>query len=221
MIQVAIGYDSTIPKLSYTCAESILDHASQPVKIIFLNKNTLPQDLWWRPRGEYDSTEFSNSRFLTPYLFEYQGKSLYLDNDMIVCHDVAELFDTTDYYMVSVVKHNQVVTNTTKFGQKQTKYDCKNWSSVMLFNNKACSQLSPLYVNEAPGLHLHQFHWVRDRHRIGSLPLEWNYLVDNENQTEYTPKLIHYTNGGPYYEDTRDCEHADVWKDVANKLDME
>jgi hypothetical protein len=26
-----------------------------------------------------------------------------------------------------------------------------------------------------------------------------------------TPKLIHYTLGGPYFDAYRDCEHADKW----------
>ncbi|MCT7486379.1 hypothetical protein N5T98_04980 [Aliarcobacter cryaerophilus] len=71
----------------------------------------------------------------------------------------------------------QVVENDTKFlGEKQTKYNMKNWTSVMMFNNAKCKALTPEYVNTAPGLDLHQFKWLDDVEK--EIPLEWNYLCD-------------------------------------------
>ena len=220
MYKVFIGYDSNIPKLSYTAAESLLDHSSVPLSITFLNQKNIPE--YNRPRGEYDSTEFSNSRFMTPYLSRFEGWSLFMDNDIICQADIAELFSLTDSkYSVMCCKHNYEPAAEKKFlGYEQTKYSCKNWSSVILFNNSVCTNLLPDYVNTAPGLDLHQFRWT-SRHRIGSLPLEWNYLVDTDNQTMYPPKMIHYTNGGPYYDETMDCEYADKWINVARRLDYD
>lgn len=220
MYKVFIGYDSSIPKLSYTAAESLLDHSSVPLQITFLNQKNIPE--YTRPRGEYDSTEFSNSRFMTPYLSRFEGWSLFMDNDIICQADIAKLFDHRNMkYSVMCCKHSQVVKDDKKFlGREQTKYSCKNWSSVILFNNTMCTNLLPDYVNAASGLDLHQFKWT-SFNKIGELPLEWNYLVDNANQSCYPPKMIHYTNGGPYYEDTKDCEHADKWQHVARRLDYD
>ena len=81
----------------------------------------------------------------------------------------------------------------------------------MLFNNAKCKTLTLDYVNTAPGMDLHQFNWLSDKKLIGELPLEWNYLVDNENQTENTPKLIHYTNGGPFFEEHKTCKYSENW----------
>lgn len=214
---IVIGYDRNIRIPAYVLAESIMQHSSVPVNFTFLHRDML--GVLSRPVQEFDSTEFSNNRFLTPYLNNYEGWSLFLDNDIIVRADIKELFDMADdKYTVMCVKHNQICNNKTKFLNKnQYQYQYKNWTSVMLFNNGKCNNLSLDYVKSAPGLDLHQFKWL-DHSLIGGLPLEWNYLVDNANQTTEEPKLIHYTEGGPYYKETQNCEHANIWNRVYNDI---
>lgn len=214
---IVIGYDRNIRIPAYVLAESIMQHSSVPVNFTFLHRDMLGK--LSRPVQEYDSTEFSNNRFLTPYLSDYVGWSLFLDNDMLVQADIKELFDMADdRYAVMCVRHNQVCNNETKFlGKKQHQYQYKNWTSVMLFNNSRCKNLSVDYVKSAPGLDLHQFKWL-DHSLIGELPPEWNYLVDNLNQTTKKPKLIHYTEGGPYFSETKNCEYSDVWNQVYHQI---
>lgn len=84
----------------------------------------------------------------------------------------------------------------------------------MLFNCDECRGLTPEYIHNANGLDLHQFKWLEGDHQIGELPLEWNFLVD------YYPfrniesiSNLHYTEGGPYFEDYRDCSYSEVWWD--------
>lgn len=215
---IVIGYDRNNRMPAYTMAESVMQHSSVPVRFTFLHRDMLR--MYTRPRGEYDSTDFSNSRFLVPYLFNYAGWTLFTDNDMIVRADISEIFaQKNDKYAVMCVKHNQVVESERKFlNNHQYKYQYKNWSSVMLFNNSLCRNLTLEYVNSAPGLDLHQFRWLEDPSMIGELPLEWNYLVDNQNQTDREPKLIHYTNGGPYFEDYVECGYAEEWHRVYNQI---
>lgn len=68
---------------------SIHKHSSIPVKVLPLPPVKLvPKDKSKRPR-----TPFSFSRFLIPSLNGYQGKAVYLDSDMQVFSDIAELFD--------------------------------------------------------------------------------------------------------------------------------
>lgn len=219
MYNVVIGYDRDNRMPAYTLADSIMEQSSVPVTFTFLHRNMLK--MFTRKRSVHDSTDFSVSRFLTPYLSLYKGWSLYLDNDMIVRSDIAELFSLADsQYSVMCVKHNQIVESNTKFfGAEQYEYRLKNWSSVMLFNNERCKKLTVDYVNNAKGLDLHQFRWLRSEEEIGSLPLEWNYLVANKNQTDKSPKLIHYTEGGPYFKETAECEYSDDWFDVYNRID--
>ena len=61
-IKIFIGYDraSRIPASVLT--ESILEHSSIPVEFVYLHRGTL-QNIFTRPHGEFDSTEFSNSSF--------------------------------------------------------------------------------------------------------------------------------------------------------------
>jgi len=108
----------------------------------------------------------------------------------------------------------------TKFlGQAQTRFEKKNWSSVMLMNCGRCTALTPEYVNTASGLELHRFHWLDSEALIGEIPHRWNHLVD------YDPAVptaqvsnLHYTTGGPYFDDYRDCGYADLW--FAEREDM-
>ena len=214
MRDIVIGYDRNNRMPAYTMAESVMQNSSIPVRFIFLHRDMLK--MFIRPRGDNESTEFSNSRFLVPYLSNYEGWTLFTDNDIIVKADIKELFDLCDdKFAVMCVKHDQVCDADKKFlGYRQIPYQYKNWSSVMLFNNRLCRALTLDYVNNAPGLDLHQFKWLESQDLIGELPKEWNYLVENKNQSNLEPKLLHFTNGGPYFDETVDCAYSDDWKKV-------
>ena len=109
------------------------------------------------------------------------------------------------------VKHDYQPKTETKFlGQTQTKYQKKNWSSVMLFNNRRCRALTPDFVNTATGLELHQFKWLDGDDQIGELPSAWNHLV-NEYDYRGDAKLVHFTDGGPYFDEYRNDDYAEEW----------
>ena len=80
----------------------------------------------------------------------------------------------------------------------------------MIFNNSLCSKLTPNFVNTATGLELHQFKWLNNEDAIGSLPLEWNWLV---GEYDFNPdaKNVHWTLGGPYFKDYADSDYANEW----------
>jgi len=171
-----------------------------------------------RDRDPKQSTDFAFSRFLTPYLSGYSGWSVFMDCDMIVLDDIAKLWELRDErYAVQVVKHDHVPKETTKFlDQPQTRYEKKNWSSVMLFNNEKCKALTPEYVGTASGLELHQFKWLETDDLIGELPHRWNHLVGYD-ATDSDVSLVHYTLGGPYFGEYEDCEYADEWRAELSK----
>ena len=80
----------------------------------------------------------------------------------------------------------------------------------MLMNCRKCTTLTPDYVNKASGLELHQFKWLEGDHLIGDLPLEWNWLV-GEYEHKDNVKNVHYTKGGPWFEEYRECDYSKDW----------
>ncbi len=213
MINVFIGYDPREAVAFSVLAHSIHVRSSQPVSIAPLMLSQL-KDIHTRERHPLQSTDFSFSRFLVPYLSGYSGWSLFMDCDMLVLDDIAKLWALRDErYATQVVKHRHVPKEDIKFlGAKQTRYEKKNWSSVILFNNAMCRALTPEYVNAATGLELHQFKWLGNDDLIGELPHRWNHLVDYDAPNPDV-SLVHYTIGGPYFEEYRDCEYAEVWRE--------
>jgi hypothetical protein len=212
MMQVYIGFDARESMAFYTLAHSIFSRSSIPVSIAPLMRRHLGQ-MYTRARGPTESTEFSLSRFLVPALSGYRGWSLYMDCDMLCRTDIALLAAEQERQAdkaVLVCKHDYVPKGDRKFlNQVQTRYPRKNWSSLMLFNNERCEALTAEYVNTAPGLDLHRFAWSRDEH-IGGLSLEWNWLV-GEYPYKAEAKIAHFTRGGPYFDEYRDCDYASEW----------
>lgn len=213
MIRVFIGYDSHETVAFHVLSHSIHARASQPVAITPLMLTEL-KGTFTRERNNLQSTEFSFSRFLVPYLSGYEGWSLFCDCDMLMLDDIAKLWALRDdSFAVQVVKHNHVPPEDVKFlNQTQTKYEKKNWSSVILFNNAKCKALTVDYANTATGLELHQFKWLGDDNLIGEIPHRWNHLVDYDPQAPVEQlSFIHYTEGGPYFEAYKNCGYADLW----------
>ena len=137
-----------------------------------------------------------------------------MDCDMLVLDDIANLWKLRDEeFAVQVVKHNHQPQETTKFlGTPQTSYEKKNWSSVMLFNCAKCTALTPEYVNTTSGLNLHRFNWLESNDLIGEVPHRWNHLVTYDASIPVDQvSNLHYTIGGPYFDDYKDTEYAKEW----------
>jgi lipopolysaccharide biosynthesis glycosyltransferase len=210
MIKWFIGYDKDEAITAYVLAHSIQTRSSIPVSITFLNRESL-KGIFTRERGEYDSTDFSISRFLVPYLCNFEGHAIFSDCDMVVRDDPAKLWAwRDDQHAVKVVKHNHVPVETVKFlGNIQTQYDRKNWSSLMLFHNSQCTALTPEYVNIVNGLDLHRFKFLAES-EIGDLPKQWNLLVDYD-KSDVKACLVHYTKGGPWFKEYANCDYHQDW----------
>ena len=210
MINIFIGYDSKEKVAFNTLSYSILKNSTKPVAITPIYLNNIKDD-FVRERTALSSTEFSFSRFIIPHLMNYQGWALFMDCDMLMEADIAELWRLRDdRYAVQVCKHDYTPKNKIKFlNQVQTAYPKKNWSSFMLMNNQRCKMLTKEYVETASGLELHQFKWTHEEN-VGELPLEWNWLV-SEYDYNKNAKNVHWTLGGPYFEDYARSDYADEW----------
>lgn len=216
-LDIYIGYDRQEIVAYHVLAQSILERSSRPVRLTPIALSTI-RPIFDRPPVSAQSTDFSFSRFLTPYLSGYAGWSLFMDCDMLLRADVAELFALADdRYAVMVAQHDYTPRDEVKFlNHPQARYAKKNWSSVMLMNNARCRALTPEFVQTASGLELHQFKWLADEAEIGALPLEWNWLV-GEYDMNPDARIAHFTRGGPYFADYADCDYADEWRAALNR----
>lgn len=212
-MRIYIGYDPRESVSYHVASHSILRRSSIPVHITPLALVNLTGD-FKRDRDSLQSTDFSFTRFLVPHLSDFRGWSLFMDCDVLVRCDIAEIGKMCNlsnfYKAVYVVKHDYTPKDSKKFlGETQTKYEKKNWSSVMLFNNYRCRNLTPEFVNSAPGLALHQFLWTKED-QIGELDKDFNHLV-GEEEPNPKAKIVHFTRGGPWFKDYKDCEFSREW----------
>lgn len=206
---IFIGFDRAEIVAYNICQYSIIRNASKPIPIIPLALHSLP---WYQREFKNQSTDFTYSRFLVPFLSAYKGYSVFMDSDMLVRDDIFKIFEAADLdAAVSVVKHEYEPKTATKFlDQPQVNYPRKNWSSVIVFNNEYCWKLTPDYVNNADPAELHRFNWLNDS-QIGSLPKEWNHLV-GEYEPNPEAKIAHYTLGTPCFPEYMNQEFSDEWR---------
>jgi hypothetical protein len=190
VIRVFAGYDSRQP-LAFNCLQhSIHRHTKRRVVVEPLMLERLPM----MRRG---LTEFTYSRFLVPWLCDYEGYAIFMDSDVVVTGDVGELLGVTqagpDVYVM----------------KDQPRFE---WPSVMVFENYGCKVLTPEFVddNENPLLDLH---WGT----VGTLPPEWNHCVGYAKPTR-DAKLYHYTQGIPCWPETRGLPEDDVWFEEFKQL---
>ena len=223
-LKIFIGWDSREPIAADVCKFSLEAHASIPVDIRYLKqKDLIKQKIYNRPEDKLGSTEFTFTRFLIPYLAQFKGWAIFVDCDFLFLDDVAKVLDQADpNKAVQVVQHDYKPTETTKMdGQKQHLYPRKNWSSFILFNceHPENRQLSNGFVNSASGRLLHRFQWLEDKD-IGSLSHEWNWLVGwYKEPRDGKPRALHYTLGGPWFEEWKDCEYANEWNRYKDLLE--
>jgi lipopolysaccharide biosynthesis glycosyltransferase len=209
-IPIFIGYDPREAIAYHVCANSIIRQSSVPVAIVPMALNNFKDYTETHTDG---SNQFIYSRFLVPHLMGYTGHAIFMDGDMIVRGDIAELWALRQSDKdVQVVKHDYKTRMTEKYlGAKNEDYPRKNWSSVMIFNcnNFPTRKLTPEYIQKSTGAHLHRFAWTSDD-RVGELPPEWNWLPD-EYGANPDAKLLHYTLGTPCFHDFATTTMADEW----------
>lgn len=231
-----IGYDPREDSAFHVCKSSIKKHMVTPLPIYGIVLEHLKRlGLYTRPTEVRDgrlydviseapmSTEFAISRFLVPRLaratikLDHAGWALFMDCDMLSRYPLDKVFDLVDpKYAMMCVKHKHTPPVGIKMdGQEQQRYKRKNWSSFMLFNcdHPANDALTVEMVNSAPGRDLHRFCWLDDDSLIGELSPEWNWLVGHND-----PKMVHFTEGGPWFDNYKDVPYADEWIAEQNRI---
>lgn len=194
LVRLFTGFDPREAAGWHAFAQSVIERSSIPVALIPL-----------QAKGQRDgSNAFTYSRFLVPHLCGYEGFAIFADGaDMICLSDLAELWAMRDErYAVQVVQHDYKTRHPRKYVGTEMEcdnrnYQRKNWSSLCIWNcaHPANGILTPLNVSEWSGQQLHGFSWLPDD-LIGALPLNWNWLADEYEDSAASEKmLLHFTAG--------------------------
>lgn len=175
-VRIFIGVDPRQPVAYNVLVDSITWRSSRPVAITPLRLHQLPI----KRKG---LTEFTFSRFLVPWLCDYKGSAIFMDADILVTGDIAELIACADYsYDIQVM-------------QDQPRFE---WPSVILYNCARCRALTPEYIDDTANK-LYDLAWAKS---VGTFPAEWNRCVPYGKQ-EGPAKLYHFTQGIPCWPETR------------------
>ena len=222
VIKVFIGYDPVESVAWHTMASSIYRQSSRPVAIVPVNLANL-NGIMKRPRDPKQSNEFSFSRFLVPYLCNYEGQGIFFDCDQMLRTDIAEIFTVMEEQpdkAVYVVKHSYEPRDDVKYlNTVQYKYPRKNWSSVVLWNcdHEKNQIVTPQFVNTVEALTLHRFTWLDDN-EIGELNIRWNWLVGEYEDPPIDVKNVHWTVGGPYFQEYEGSDFSEEWFEERNLM---
>jgi lipopolysaccharide biosynthesis glycosyltransferase len=190
MLKIFIGYDARQAISINVLTHSLMEHTSIPIQIIPLKLETLP----FKRQG---LTPFTYSRFLVPWLCDFEGVALFLDADILCTADIRALVEEVNGKECAVAVAN-------------TKPEYER-AAVMFFNcghpdNQA---LTPDYLETAEKLHL--IGWTQAIHW---LPNRFNFLVGYDEPAwcqGKTPSLLHFTKGIPAWPETDKCDFAEHW----------
>ena len=206
-IPIFIGFDERERVAMNVLIDSLYQNSTIPISITPIVTSQLEKiGIHKRAREEKQSTSFSFTRFLVPYLMNYKDWAIFMDCDVLCRVDISKLWDLRDTaYSLMCVKHDHKPNEQVKFlGELQSSYPKKNWSSLMLMNCEKCKALTPDYVNNASGLDLHRFNWLDGDHEIGEIKEEWNYLVGVQSiEKSRSASMLHWTLGGPWFPEQR------------------
>lgn len=223
MIPIYTGFDPREEAGTHVFHSSVIERASEPVSFCPLH---LPTFRKFYEAGQRDGTNaFIYTRFLIPFLQDYQGWALFVDGaDMLCRADIAELWAQRDTFAaVQVVKHDYRTKHPRKYlGTKMEAanldYPRKNWSSVMLINcaHYAWRQITPTTLAQMTGPELHRFSFIGERY-IGELPREWNWIADEFGDNP-DAKLVHWTAGTPAFDHYKNAPFADEFRQQLAKV---
>ena len=217
-----VGYDSKEDIAYRVCKQSLISRSSIEMDIKSLKLYELvSKNFYTRAIDPLASTEFTYTRFLITALMNYKGWAVFCDCDFLFFEDVSLLFDSiAGSKAVYCVKHDYTPKEKHKMdGQQQTIYPRKNWSSFIIYNcaHPSNKKLTVDLVNSETGSYLHQFKWLKDQ-EIGALDERWNWLEGwTSKHNTNSPYAVHYTRGGPWFDEWQNVEFAKDWTEERDK----
>jgi len=215
--KVFVGTDRSQLLAVKVLEHSIKANTKMPVEVVPMCDLPVPTP---KKARNFQRTGFSFSRFCIPKFMNYQGRALYLDADMLVFGDIAELLEWPmgDHKIIIQKPLDGKQSNTTgKIGAPKKRI---RQCSVMLLD---CSKLDWDVEKIIQGLDDESFNYEQlmfelcllKEEDIGEeLPFQWNSL----EHYDATTKLIHYTDMKTQPWVNPDNRNADVWYEELRRM---
>jgi hypothetical protein len=167
---------------------SIRKHASIPVRVIPMVDLPVP-----RPRAAHNRprTGFSFSRFLVPELASYRGRAVYLDSDMLVFGDVAELEQYPFGDQKVLCTYHEAPPPV--WADNPSFHPGRHAAVMVLDCSRLGWKIDDIVAQLDEGLVSYERLFADlclEERDIGVLPTEWNHL---EHFEPGVTKLLHYT----------------------------
>lgn len=197
-MKVFIGHDTRWKEATTVLLYSLRQHSGPEMGIELLEQAKLPARLPHEAR-----TQFSFLRYLIPHLMNFQGRALYLEQDMLALDDVRKIereLPAHDNWSIACVQHGYA-----------SSVKRPNWASVMVLNCAKLTQWTLEAYKNKPREWLHELQGVPDSEFI-PLNARWNVL----DHMQEGAGILHYTSGGPWDrkvgERPPDLKAFDLWK---------
>jgi hypothetical protein len=184
--------------LEYTARK----HSSLPIDIYWMKHNGLFNSMWGGWNSKTWSTPFSGFRWAIPEACEFKGQAIYMDSDMIILGDLAELWNNP-------WEDGKII---------QMKGDWR--TCVAKWNCERAGQVLPLVeaMKKEPYAHQQLFSGLQQNPQLVQLfDRQWNNF-DGENDPLDEIKILHYTDmstqpHGKYAFARLVCEDREHWFD--------
>jgi len=213
MFRVFIGWDPRDQEAAELCRYTLLKNSTLPLTVQFLKlEDCVNGQLYKRKEDAEASSQYTYLRYYIPHLMAHKGLAVYCDPGCIWLSDIRELFQhTSDRAAIHLVKHNYKPTAEFKLDNKpQHQYRKKAWTSVMLLNcsHSSHKKLTAEMVNTSSAQYLHNLEWLNNND-IWSLDPAWNWIPGlYKESNDGTPKVIHFTEGGPWLQNCQRVEYG-------------
>jgi len=190
VIRIFVGTDSRMGKAETVLEHSLKKHSSEPINIHWMRAEDLGFEIGnesgkWnigRKAGKpYTSpgwaTDFTCFRFAVPELCGFEGKAMYLDADMYVRRDIAELWNTPTTRGYSCVGPRTDVAVL-----RCDRFTFPEWPSLGQIKRSAWKIGDYCKLLQKYG-----------QYELGALPNKWDCLDGKGYHPEKTA-LVHFTN---------------------------
>jgi len=163
--------------LEYTARKN----SSLPIDITWMKHNNDPDSIWGGWNSQTWATPFSGFRWAIPEACDFKGQAIYMDSDMIILGDLAELWD--EPFRQAYVG-GEIIMMKGGWRTCVAKWDCRRAKTVLPKVD---------VMKTEPYAHQLLFEELKKRpHLQQTFNRQWNNF-DGENDKLEDIKILHYT----------------------------